>query len=308
MTIKNIFIDYDAINAPNIFSNGDTINGRITVEVLRQVKIKSLTFTAKGKARVCWSEHYGQYTTIVYHAKEKYFKIEHAVLRGALEDGTEIIGPGKHVFPFTFKIPDREMPSTFKAWRGKIVYFLEARLSRSMKIQAKAKTKFIFVSKADMTIPRLMEPQYGCKDKDVVFFPSGKISLNVYTEKMGYLQGEQLKVIVEVTNSSTRKVKPKFYLYKKESFFAQGQRRVETKDVLKDKSDQVPTSSRHTVTKIITIPPELPPSILNCSIIKLEYRLKVMLDVTLTKNPEIKLPIIVRPYLDGSATKEKAFL
>lgn len=308
MTIKNISIDYDAINAPNIFSNGDTINGRITVEVSRQVKIKSLTFTAKGKARVCWIERYGQYTTIVYYAKEKYFKIEHDVLRGALEDGSEIIGLGKHIFPFTFKIPDREMPSTFKAWRGKIVYILEAQLSRSMKVQAKAKTKFTFVSKADMTLPSLMEPQYGCKDKDVVFFASGNISLNVYTEKMGYLQGEQLKVIVEITNSSTRKVKPKFYLYKKESFFAQGQRRVETKNVLKDKSDQVPNSSRQTMTKIITIPQELPPSILNCSIIKLEYRLKVILDVTLTKNPEIKLPIIVLPYLHGSATKDKAFM
>ena len=33
------------------------------------------------------------------------------------------------------------------------------------------------------------EPQYGSKDKDVVFFASGNVSMNVFTEKMGYLQG-----------------------------------------------------------------------------------------------------------------------
>ncbi len=70
-------------------------------------------------------------------------------------------------------------------------------------------------------------------------------------------------------------MKPKFILYEKKSFFAQGRRRVCTAEILKGKVEAIEPSRKETVTKEITIPRELPPSILNCSIIKVEYRLKV---------------------------------
>ncbi|CAB1319390.1 unnamed protein product, partial [Coregonus sp. 'balchen'] len=69
MTINSFSIDYDAINAQNIFTSGD------------QTKIQSLTLLAKGKATVHWTEYYGQYTTVVYYASKKYFKIEHNILK-----------------------------------------------------------------------------------------------------------------------------------------------------------------------------------------------------------------------------------
>lgn len=91
-----------------------------------------------------------------------------------------------------------------------------------------------------------------------------------------YFTGEALVVTVEINNNSSRTVKPKFILYQKHSFFAQGHRTVYTHDILKDKAEAVEASSgRKTVTKVITIPGDLPPSILNSHIINLEYRLKV---------------------------------
>lgn len=80
---------------------------------------------------------------------------------------------------------------------------------------------------------------------------------------------------MEINNRSSRSVKPKFVLYDKRSFFAQGRRRVHTNEILKDEVEILESSNKETVTKVITIPRELPPSILNCSIFKLEYRLKV---------------------------------
>lgn len=90
-----------------------------------------------------------------------------------------------------------------------------------------------------------------------------------------HFTGEGLQVTLDVTNHSSRAVKPKFILYEKKSFFAQGRRKVCTNEILKEKAEAVASSSKETVTKVISIPRELPPSILNCSIIKLEYRLKV---------------------------------
>nr|XP_046242922.1 arrestin domain-containing protein 3-like [Scatophagus argus] len=293
MTITNFSIEYDSINSKNTFTNGDTINGRIIVEVSKETKVQSLNFIAQGEARVRWSEYYGQNQHRVYWANEKYYDVKHHILRESRQDGTEVIGKGRHVFPFSFRIPDRKIPSSFKAPIGKIVHKMKAELKQSMKLTKKAKVHFTFVSKADMDIPGLMEPQYGSKDKSVLV--SGNVSLDVHTKRMGYKQGEAVKVIAEIINHSTRSVKPKFVLYEKKSFFAQGRRRVCTNEILKDKTDTVESSNKETVTKVISIPRELPPSIMNCSIIKLEYRLKIYLDIKCALDPEIKLPIVILP-------------
>ncbi|XP_045891075.1 arrestin domain-containing protein 3-like isoform X2 [Micropterus dolomieu] len=258
--------------------------------------------TAQGRAEVRWDEHYDQ-NHYVYWSDEQYYDVKHHILREARRNGTEVIGKGRHAFPFSFKIPDRKIPSSFKSSIGKIVHKVKAELKQAMKITKKAKAHFTFVSKADMDIPGLLEAQYGCKDKSVRFFGSGTISMDVHTKRMGYKQGEALKVTAEISNHSTRSVKPKFILYEKRSFFAQGHRRVHTKKILKEKVEAVASSSKETVTRVIPIPRELPPSILNCSIIKLEYRLKIHLDIKCASDPEIKLPIVVLPAFEAPAMK-----
>ena len=91
MTINNFSIEYDAINSKNTFTNGDTMNGRVIVETSKEVKIQSLVFRAQGKARVCWTEHYGQHQTRVYWADEKYYDVKHHILREARQDGNILI-------------------------------------------------------------------------------------------------------------------------------------------------------------------------------------------------------------------------
>lgn len=87
MTIREFSIEYDAINGKNTFTNGDTINGRIIVEVSKPTVIQSLVFIAQGIARVCWSEHYGQYHHYVYWQNEKYYDVKHYILRESRHDG-----------------------------------------------------------------------------------------------------------------------------------------------------------------------------------------------------------------------------
>ncbi|XP_072289772.1 arrestin domain-containing protein 3-like [Eucyclogobius newberryi] len=305
MTIKHFSIEYDAINSNNIFSSGDTINGRIILEISKKIKVQALVFRAQGQARVCWHEQYGQYVHVVYSSKDKYYDVEHYIMRETRQDGTEFIGPGRHVFPFSFTVPERNIPSTFTSSVGKIVHKLKAELRQSMKMTKTAKTHFTFVSQADMATPGLLDPQHGCQDKTISVFGSGTVALDIRTERMGYWQGEALKVTAEIKNQSSRAVKPKFVLYKKKSHFAQGKRKMNTSEILKEKCDPVESGCNKTVTKTITIPKELPPSILNCSIIRLEYRIKVLLDIKCTSNPEIKLPIIVLPEQSDHTAMEK---
>ncbi|XP_077416308.1 arrestin domain-containing protein 3-like [Vanacampus margaritifer] len=304
MTINIFSIEYDSNNSQNIFTNGDTINGRIIVEVSKETSIQSLTFIGKGSARVRWHEHHGgqAHQNHYYWSDEKYYEIKQHILKA----GTDFITKGRHVFPFSFKVPNSKMPSSFKASTGRIVHKLKAELKQSMKLTKTAKAHFTFVSKADMDIPGLMEAQHDSTDKKLAVFGSGIIAMDVYTKKMGYQPGEDLQVKVEIHNQSSRAVKPKFELYEKQSFFAQGRRRLYTQDIVKEKLESVNARSKETMEKVITIPRNIPSSILNSSIIKLEYRLKIYLDVKYAKDPEIKLPIVILPAFEVPAGKPPA--
>lgn len=87
MTVTNFTIEYDSVNTSNTFTDGDIINGRIIVEVSKQITVSSLVFIGKGEARVCWSEHYGQYHHQVYWQNEKYYEVKHHLLRESRQDG-----------------------------------------------------------------------------------------------------------------------------------------------------------------------------------------------------------------------------
>uniref|UniRef100_A0A3P8TPF2 Arrestin C-terminal-like domain-containing protein n=1 Tax=Amphiprion percula TaxID=161767 RepID=A0A3P8TPF2_AMPPE len=314
-TVKKLEVTYNPINKSNTFTCGDTVCGQVTLEVAKDCQIESLSIKFKGKAEVLWTERHGQ-TTVVYHSKDKYFSFKHYFTGGKTPQGDEqtllpnqnlntysnVVAPGSHVYPFTFQIPHQDLPSSFKGSVGKVVYLLEATLSRSMRINKKDSTKINFVSKVDWNnVPGLMMPQHESKDKKMKFFNSGTVAMDVNIEKSGFLQGEGLKVVALIQNNSSREIKPKYCVYRKHSFFARGKRRLDTKDLFKEVGDPIPPSSNENVTRVITIPHDVEPSILNCSILKVEYRLRVYLDVKYASDPEIKFPIVFLPAYQGSA-------
>lgn len=87
--------------------------------------------------------------------------------------------------------------------------------------------------------------------------------------------GEGLKVLACIQNNSSRDIKPKYCLYRKHSFFAEGRRRVHTKDLLKEVGEPIPPSAQEKVTRVISIPHDIEPSIYDCGIITVEHRLRV---------------------------------
>ena len=91
--------------------------------------------------------------------------------------------------------------------------------------------------------------------------------------------GEGIKVVASINNKSSRDIKPKYMLYMKISYFAKGKRKLDRKKILKEMGDPIPPSADQTVTRVITIPPDMCVSILNCDILRVEYRLKVCISL-----------------------------
>uniref|UniRef100_A0A673NH77 Arrestin domain-containing protein 3-like n=1 Tax=Sinocyclocheilus rhinocerous TaxID=307959 RepID=A0A673NH77_9TELE len=304
LAVKDISVTYNPINQSNTFTSGDYIAGQVILDVAKGTQIQSLSVKIKGKAEVFWTEHHSK-ITIIYSDEEKYYSVERFFVReDKTHAGNEMlkdpsgqpyssaVAPGRHVYQFTFQL---HFPPTFKGSVGKVVYTLETKLSRSMCISIKDKTEFHYVPRPDVSNPELMAPQYGTKDKQMKLFTSGSVSMNINTEKMGYYLGEDLKVLAEFQNNSSRAIKPKYCLYEKHSFFARGKRKLHTQYLLKEEGEFIEPNSKKTVTKVLSIPPSLAISILNCRILKVEYRLRVYLDVPYASDPEIKFPVVILP-------------
>ncbi|XP_078808389.1 arrestin domain-containing protein 3-like [Oryzias latipes] len=297
MAVKHFSVEYDKLSERGAHSPGDVLSGKVTVVTSRKIKVQCFYVKAKGKAKVAWYEEEGQ-TKVLHSNKKKYFEFEHIVIQDKNKgDGSEIMPPGKNVYPFSFVIPNIDMPSSFKGKWGKITYSLRAKLTQSIWLFHKTKTEFPFFtnsefpfgSKSEAMIIELKEQQFASR---VTFFGSGKVTMNVSSEKVGLEQGQAVGVFCEVLNDSTCLVTPKFYLCEKQTFVAQSKRRIHTNEILFGTGDLVPVSSCIT-TKVLSIPPQSYPTFFNCCMMKLEYRIKVSLDVHSATNPEIKLPLVV---------------
>uniref|UniRef100_A0A673NPL4 Arrestin domain-containing protein 3-like n=1 Tax=Sinocyclocheilus rhinocerous TaxID=307959 RepID=A0A673NPL4_9TELE len=244
LTVKNISVIYNPTNQSNTFTSGDFISGQVILDVAKDTQMQSLSVKIKGKAEVCWTERHGQ-TTVVYSDKEKYYSVERFFVMEDKTHGNDhemlndpsgqpyslVVAPGRHVYPFTFQLPQHVCLST----------------------------------------------------------------------------GEGLKVWAEVQNNTSRSIKPKYCLYEKHSFFAKGKRRLHTHNLLKEEGEPIEPNSKKTVTKVLSIPPSLAISILNCRILTVEYRLRVYLDVPYASDPEIKFPVVILPPQPVSGAKNSDF-
>lgn len=56
--VRALAIYFDSLNENNlpVFSGGDLVSGRVVVEVTGDVRVKSLDITARGVAKVRWTE------------------------------------------------------------------------------------------------------------------------------------------------------------------------------------------------------------------------------------------------------------
>ncbi|CAL9708240.1 unnamed protein product [Knipowitschia caucasica] len=298
MTVKHFHLEYNKPKGQDAYSPGDVLTGRVIVVTTKETKVQCFYVRAKGKAKVTWCEGAGR-KTVVEQNKRKYFYFEHIILQDKNKgDGSEIIGAGRNVFPFTFNIPTKDMPSSYQGKWGRITYSLRAQITQSIWIVHKTKIEFPFRTKAEYPFASKTETiLIGLKEQQqatwISFCGVGKVTMNVTSERMGIKQGEAMGVSVEVINDSSRTVTPTLYLCQKQTFVAHSKHMVYADNTLVGMGDTVSPQSSHTVTKVLSIPPLLPPTFFNCSMMKLEYRLKVTLDATQERNFEIKLPLII---------------
>ncbi|XP_067838934.1 arrestin domain-containing protein 3-like [Heptranchias perlo] len=300
--VKSFAILYDraADNNVPVYTSGEWVSGRILVEVTAQIEVKALKIHAKGQAYVHWSETHSSgsnsSTTRHYTQVVRYFKHKYLLIGIDNSEEVTVIPPGRYEYPFSFVIPQTPpLPASFKGPHGNVSYWMTAKLHRPWKLRTKVKEMFTIYDQIDINTPLLQSPQRDTKEKTLCCCccASGPISLNAKIERKGYISGESIQIFAEIENHSSRTVVPKAAIYKTQTFHAEGRSRKAKELIINFQGEPVLAGKTESWNAMALQIPPVSPTLMNCSIIEMEYSLMVCVDIPGTINLTVKLPIVI---------------
>ncbi|XP_026177292.1 arrestin domain-containing protein 3-like isoform X2 [Mastacembelus armatus] len=290
--IKDFGLTYEALNEEGTFSEGDTLTGTISFALTKEIKVKSLFVKVKGDANVHWTEGSGD-DERSYSAHRRYFKVKEYLIAENAKGA--VLPQGLHHFKFRLKIPEGDMPSSFTGLHGKIVYMLEAKMSRSWRWPSKVQKHINFVSKFHQQLHQVNCPQSGSVSKEMGVFSKGQVQMSAVVNTKICSPGDTLSVVAKICNSSSKKVRPKFSLQQKTVYRAEGSTNTSEKNLCKIVGDTIPSNSEETVSCQVKIPADSIYSLSNCEIISIEYYLKVYLDISFAIDPKVVFLLVIVP-------------
>uniref|UniRef100_UPI00398EA742 arrestin domain-containing protein 3-like n=1 Tax=Pristiophorus japonicus TaxID=55135 RepID=UPI00398EA742 len=300
--VKSFTILYDRAVDNNIpvYTSGEWVSGRIVVEVTAQIEVKALKIHAKGQAYVHWTERHssGSNSSNTRHYSQllRYFKHKFLLIGKDSSEESTIIPPGMHEYPFSLVLPQTPpLPASFTGAHGNVSYWMTAKLHRPWKLRIKVKEMFTVYDQIDINTPLLLSPQADTKEKTLCCCccASGPISLTAKIERKGYLSDESIQIFAEIENHSSRTVVPKAAIYKTQIFHAVSKTRTTSELVTKCQGEPVLAGKTESWNGMALKIPHLSPTLMNCSIIQMEYTLKVYVDIPGTSNLNVNLPIII---------------
>ncbi|XP_034035993.1 arrestin domain-containing protein 2 isoform X1 [Thalassophryne amazonica] len=294
----DIVFDSPELDCPPVFSSGDVVSGRVLLELSGESRVHSVKLHAEGFAKVHWTESRSAGSSTAYtqnYSDEVEYLNRREVLLQADNDEVTVLPAGRHEFPFSFQLPEATLVTSFEGKHGSIRYWVKAKLHRPWATVRKIKKEFTVIEPIDINTPALLAPQAGTKDKmaRAWYRNFGQVSATAKIDRKGYTPGEVIPVFAEFDNSTSRSVVPRAYVTQTQTFIARGTMKQKHSVVATLCGDIVGARCRESWHgRAIKIPP-VGPSILQCRIIKVEYMLKVCVDVPGTSKLCLELPLVM---------------
>ncbi|XP_061872591.1 arrestin domain-containing protein 3-like isoform X4 [Colius striatus] len=297
--VKSFTISFDCLSDSNIpvYSSGDTVSGKVSLEVTGEIRVKSLKIHARGHAKVHWTESRNAGSNTAYtqnYAEEvEYFNHKDVLLGHERdgdnsEEGLHTIHSGRHEYAFSFELPQIPLATSFEGRHGSVRYWVKAELHRPWLLPVKLKKEFTVFEHIDINTPSLLSPQAGTKEKTLCCWlcTSGPISLSAKIERKGYTPGESIQIFAEIENCSSRMVVPKATIYQTQAFYAKGKMK-EVKQLVANLRGESLSSGKTETWNGKQL------KILDCSIIRVEYSLMVYVDIPGAMDLFLNLPLVI---------------
>ncbi|KPP71468.1 arrestin domain-containing protein 2-like [Scleropages formosus] len=292
-----VFDSPEADSAP-VFSSGDVVSGKVLLELSAECRLQSLKLHAEGFAKVHWTESRSAGSSTAYtqnYSDEVEYLNHREALLQADNGGITVLQAGKHEYPFSFQLPEETLVTSFEGKYGSIRYWVKVKLHRPWAPVKKIKKEFTVIEPIDINTPALLASQAGTKDKmaRVWYRNSGQVSVTAKIDRKGYTPGEVIPVFAEFDNATSRSVVPKAYVTQTQTFIARGTMKQKRSVVATLSGDVVGARCRETWHgRAIKIPP-VGPSIIQCRIIKVDYALRVCVNVPGTSKLCLELPLVM---------------
>ncbi|TMS03524.1 Arrestin domain-containing protein 3 [Larimichthys crocea] len=258
----------------------------------KETKVNSIFVKVKGDARVNWSKQSGGVEVVFKHHTRFFKDKEYLVKENA---GGTLLPKGVHRFKFGLQIPQGDMPSSFKGTYGKIVYMLEAKLSRSWRCPVTVETKLSFVSKSLSFRGKIVYPRSESVQKEIGVFSPGQIRMMAIVDRPVCSPGDTVSVVAKIYNSSSKKMKPKVSLQQDIVYPAKETRMTCNNRLWQIVGDTIEQNTEETFSCQVKIPGDVFYTIHNCNIISVQYHLKVYLDISFAIDPTVMLPLVIVP-------------
>ncbi|XP_062579348.1 arrestin domain-containing protein 3-like [Saccostrea cucullata] len=284
--LKAFFIELE--NSDGVFSPGQTINGKLVIELNEEMKMREIRWTIKGLAYVHWSESKTTGTggnsrteTVYYTATENYFDYTEPVFGRGVEMGDKNCLPaGQHVFPFAFSLP-QNIPSSFEGGVGYVRYTIKGTIDKPWKFDHTTKRPFTVITSLDLnTQPTASHSHQNVDIKYLCCLccKSGPIMGLLKLDRSGYVPGEAIYFNAEVQNMTTRVCKILAKLYMTTVFHTAKKSKTTHSEVAKVVYQDIRPGDTETWSGRLIVPP-LPPSHLQgCRIIDPTYYLELIVD------------------------------
>nr|DBA28458.1 TPA: hypothetical protein GDO54_008816 [Pyxicephalus adspersus] len=205
-----------------------------------------------------------------------------------------VLPAGRHEFPFTFQLPEN-LVTSFEGKHGCVRYWVKAKLHRPWSTVKKTKKEFTVIEPIDINTPELLAPQAGTKEKiaHAWYCNLGQVSVTAKIDRKGYIPGEVMPIFAEIDNCTSRTVVPKAAIIQSQTFIVRGTLKQKKSVVATLSGDSIPAGKRENWHgRALKIPP-LGPSILQCRIIRVEYSLKICIEIPGSSKLLLELPLVI---------------
>ncbi|RXM93999.1 Arrestin domain-containing protein 4 [Acipenser ruthenus] len=282
------------------YCSGELVSGQVLVELSEDMRVTALRLVARGCARVNWTEGPGTATTLSsaamatsspssssssssrsFREEVEYVHSAQTLIEAPGENSEEsfiTLHAGKHEFPFSFQLPQGPLVTSFSGKYGCIQYWVNATLERLSAPDQSVRREFPVISHMDVNTPTLL---------------LGNCSRPLHFDIPYNRTGEAIPIYAEIENCSSRLIVPKAAIYQTVTCLANGRTKTCKQMVANVRGNHIGSGSMDTWNgKKLKIPP-VTASILNCSIITVEYSLAVYAHIPGAKKLKLELPLVI---------------
>ncbi|KAF7997819.1 hypothetical protein HCN44_009217 [Aphidius gifuensis] len=269
-------------NPQNTYYPGQTVTGQILFSVNSTRKVHGIKLTVKGDAITTWAVYESGGTmsrAVTLTGQEQYMHYKYYILGSAFGPTIEF-SADDYSYPFTFELPNK-LPSSFEHKWGRVRYTVSATLDHGLKFDQEVKAAFTILSDYNLnTDQKALEPVDQLLSKTFGYFCYGSkpMRVNIKMPVKGYVPGQTIPIRINIDNDTGVIIERiKLSLVKKVTFRVRNPKKEIRHDkIVVAETDISPIErGENTYEEKILVPPIPPSNLTNCSLIDIEYYVKL---------------------------------